>query len=732
MNISSGLLIVLLLIQASLSVYTLEQSKIDLKDFKLTEDQVKKLSGEKLPCENQKTQKLRRQFSGLFPMQLGFYQSCKRNPLMRYVSIGYQNKIKHHEFDLFWGLCVDKNCSEGEIKKVWESGKTRLSDNYDLLVKDPNVDSNWPKIHWFGISFYVFIFLWCSFAIFATYVNQKRKISEKRKKQEELLLNNPTINAALNKMETDQAVGISVVGKETVVGGASVMPGQSIGGSMAVQESVKQSVAGGEPKQEHKKKKNSVPILALFDIKTNLGSLIYPRNISGAVQAFDLIRVFCMIWIVVGHEMAYRMTMTKNIFDKGFLEYSKDSWYFTYNMTAFYAVDLFLFMGGYVAIISQFKTIDSMKPMTPVKGISMYFYLVIKRYFRIIPAYGVMLWFFFTVVKDYLSGPLGVQLGNFYPCTKKGFLESFLLGYHTSTQNRLMCAGWCWYLAVDFQIFVTIPLILIIASLFSRPKKVGFYMVLTLFSLSTIWSFIVIMKDKIMYMTPYDPEKSMANKYYTDSTQRANIYYAGSIFAYLTMGGGKKKKEKKEEGETEPVLTEEEKEKKKHKKGRAIRAIYTKVLLGSFVLILGSSLFLHYFFQWGRKIKSYAEISHACFITFGKLSFVFGFIGFFLALGNLFRGFSTAIASNRLLQLIANVSFSAYLYHFIIILLRTYNQQSISTYTGMDLFKCGLTDLTIALVFATASSVLIELPCSHLWRAYCDGSLVKKIKAIKK
>jgi peptidoglycan/LPS O-acetylase OafA/YrhL len=105
-----------------------------------------------------------------------------------------------------------------------------------------------------------------------------------------------------------------------------------------------------------------------------------------------------------------------------------------------------------------------------------------------------------------------------------------------------------------------------------------------------------------------------------------------------------------------------------------------------------------------------AEFWHMLFILFGKIAFVIGFMATMLPLAARFKGIGNFIAKNRLMQLIGNVSFGGYLYHFTVIQLRINSQNTMPSYVFYDLFGNWFTDIFFTLILATMSTLLIELP----------------------
>lgn len=150
----------------------------------------------------------------------------------------------------------------------------------------------------------------------------------------------------------------------------------------------------------------------------NLRGLIYPMRVNSSVQVFELMRILAFFWVVWGHEFAYRMTVSQNFIDSSFLNYTQNSWGFTFIETGFYAVDIFLFMGGYVGILATSKYINSFQKIHPSKMPAIYGFNILKRYVRIMPAYAVMILYYWKVNTAMSSGPF---ISESHICTPASF-----------------------------------------------------------------------------------------------------------------------------------------------------------------------------------------------------------------------------------------------------------------------------------------------------------------------
>ena len=171
-----------------------------------------------------------------------------------------------------------------------------------------------------------------------------------------------------------------------------------------------------------------------------------------------------MIHIVLFHEFNSKPGLSENVMDPQFLPRLGVSWITTYLYMGYYFVDIFLFMGGYVSIVSQAKSIDSFTKPSLKQSTGLFALSVFKRYVRIAPTFGVMMWFNFKIVRSMIKGPLSAGILPFWKCTNKNLFEALLLILPIRDYNFGVCTRWTWYLSVDFRLFLSATFILIISS----------------------------------------------------------------------------------------------------------------------------------------------------------------------------------------------------------------------------------------------------------------------------
>ena len=99
-------------------------------------------------------------------------------------------------------------------------------------------------------------------------------------------------------------------------------------------------------------------IVDAFDIVNRCKTLTVSKRPSAESAAFDIVRFISMSWVVLSHNYLIRgEARSADLFNPKFMNEIAADWNVTLIATGFYAVDFFLFMGGYVAIISLQKIV---------------------------------------------------------------------------------------------------------------------------------------------------------------------------------------------------------------------------------------------------------------------------------------------------------------------------------------------------------------------------------------
>ncbi|XP_054157680.1 nose resistant to fluoxetine protein 6-like [Oppia nitens] len=202
-------------------------------------------------------------------------------------------------------------------------------------------------------------------------------------------------------------------------------------------------------------------ILLSFSLKTNAKKIFDTNSTDSTIQVFHGIKVLSMLWILIGHSFAFAvqwmtfrnpvtvLKVPQNILSQ-----------LLANGT--FSVDCFLFISGF--LVSYLV----MRNMSRYSGTPNILMLYLNRYLRMTPAMMAVIAFSATLLKYLGSGPQwseSITMFNQW-CQTNWWINSLYLHNFINTNN--MCLSHSWYSAVDMQLYIMSPIILI--PLYLKPK----------------------------------------------------------------------------------------------------------------------------------------------------------------------------------------------------------------------------------------------------------------------
>ena len=316
---------------------------------------------------------------------------------------------------------------------------------------------------------------------------------------------------------------------------------------------------------------------------------------SKQITCFHAMRVLSICWVLLGHQNLFMLGNINNI-----LSYTK----MTKNTgmqivwAGYRAVDTFFFIGGLLlskALLSSDFCIkkrqltnekDFMSQerllweeiklqgliTTIVTFVKKYVMYVIVRIIRIWPGLFMITMFYAGPSKFFVSGPnqSAYSVNYLETCRKRWwwdltFFNNFIeAGAYDETDARTQaCLGQSWYVAVDFQIYLIMPFLILPIKLFKWKQM--YLWLLTL--ISCVIPGVIIIKNHLgpasMFSNPLSDFKDLI---YVKPWARMTPYMVGSLCAVWIIQIEKNKKSGKE-------MMEEF-----YKKYPAIAAMYPRVL----------------------------------------------------------------------------------------------------------------------------------------------------------
>jgi len=434
-------------------------------------------------------------------------------------------------------------------------------------------------------------------------------------------------------------------------------------------------------------------IIKCFDIVKNWTTITRITNNEPNLKVLNGVRVLCMSWVILGHTFFHsKGAYVTNVFEVGdFLTNIN----YSYILSSPFSVDIFLFMGGFLAIYLMVKGIKAFD------GKINLLIIYISRIIRIFPLFFVTLLIFCYVMPLIGEGP---GFYNYYnkvdiDCKNYWYLTLTFVNNFTSVAND--CISHTWYISIDMQFYLLVPFI---ALIYYRKRIAAYLLLLSLFlsSATLILVFAVYYDLSPCYMKFMDSKllKHYFEDYYNVPYTRINPYLIG-IFAGLIYY---------------EYCTEQ----------NTIFVKYAKVLqssltlrYGIYIISLGITIVLllatYYFNKYPYEISSAVEKSY---LMFSRPLFVICFFGLIFP-AMLGKGrVQNALFSCSFYIPLSRISFGAYLLHPCIMIMTSLSEKKGTYFEHYSLLLKFFGYLLLSFVLSFIVSGIYESPAFCLEKEF--------------
>ncbi|XP_063604104.1 nose resistant to fluoxetine protein 6-like [Penaeus indicus] len=225
----------------------------------------------------------------------------------------------------------------------------------------------------------------------------------------------------------------------------------------------------------------AVRFLLPFSAYTNLEKIFHVTTESrpGVITCLHGMRVLSMTWVIYGHQYIFDVFFAVNILH---LEKWTSGLLFQVIFNATVSTDSFFFLSGLLVTYGVLKEIKR----TGKLNLIMYY---VHRLIRLTPPIALVVLFMATLFRFLNRGPLAYMADPYSTMCAENWWKDVLyvdnfLGFDKATNQSLDCLGQCWYTAVDTQLYLVAPLLLLPLALYPAKGKILLFVV-------TLVSFIV-------------------------------------------------------------------------------------------------------------------------------------------------------------------------------------------------------------------------------------------------
>ncbi|XP_034664724.1 nose resistant to fluoxetine protein 6-like [Drosophila subobscura] len=279
---------------------------------------------------------------------------------------------------------------------------------------------------------------------------------------------------------------------------------------------------------------NRVPVaVKIFSARASSRAvfrIVDSKSNPNIISCLDGIRCMSLIWVIFGHEYIFSL-ISPNINNLFVISWAVQP-FSSFILHGFFSVDSFFFIGGLLVAMVALRSMEKSKGKLNVP------LMYLHRFIRIVPILAVAILVYMNLMTLITDGPLASAEYHGKEACEKGWFWTLLFVQNYATNN--ICLDHSWYLAVDMQLYIISPLLLIALYKWGKKAAAGIVVLIVLvscclFATMMVNNFSMLMKNRVK------SEEDGDKKLYFATHTHAAPWLIGFVFGYfLHLNRGKK------------------------------------------------------------------------------------------------------------------------------------------------------------------------------------------------
>ncbi|XP_022209524.2 nose resistant to fluoxetine protein 6-like [Drosophila obscura] len=392
------------------------------------------------------------------------------------------------------------------------------------------------------------------------------------------------------------------------------------------------------------------------------------------ISCLDGIRCMSLIWVVFGHEYGFALA-SPNINSIHMFYWAVEP-FASFVLHGYFSVDSFFFIGGLLVAMVALRSMDKSKGKLNVP------LMYLHRFIRIVPILAVAILVYMNLMTVITDGPLAYGDHLNKAACESGWFWTLLFVQNYATSD--FCLGHSWYLAVDMQLYIISPLLLI--SLYKWGKKAAAgIVVLVLLLSSCLFATMMINNYSMLIKTGFNGEAS--RKLYMATHTHAAPWLIGFLFGYfLHLNRGKRFQ-----------LSQ--------------IAVWSGWVL-SLAMIFTSIFAMYPAAKWRAPLPSILEES--LYYTLTRLAWPLALCWIVFACMQGHGGLANSFLSSPLWQPLSRISYSVYIWHMFVEEANSRISRTNTYYSDYTVMQTFWSDFGFSLLMAYVLYIIIEAPLGGL------------------
>ncbi|XP_039491805.1 nose resistant to fluoxetine protein 6 [Drosophila santomea] len=420
-------------------------------------------------------------------------------------------------------------------------------------------------------------------------------------------------------------------------------------------------------------------IMKVFSARANSRSLfrITTKPNPNVIECLHGLRGMSLIWVCFGHDYIIGITSPNiNLYEV-----------YTWAKTPFtdvikegvFAVDSFFFISGLLVAMVALRSMEKAKGKLNIP------LMYLHRYLRLTPIVAISILLYWKILPYLGDGPL---YGNWnfdsYDRCEGNWYWTLLYIQNYATDSE--CLAHTWYLAIDMQLYIIAPILLIVV--YKWGKKGASAVLLLLLGLAAyLFSIIVINNYSLVGGGggggPDDYSEDL--EHYTHN--RASGWLVGFLFGYFLHTI----------------------------RGKTIKLSRPAVWVGwiTCLALLFTCIFAMYPYGIG-KTNTLSSVSEAFYVSLSRIAWPLGLSWVVFACVQGYGGLANSFLTSPLWQPLSKLSFCVYMGHLLIQNLNGGRTRVNTYFSNYDIMLRFWQDFGFSVLLAYVMYILIEAPCGGL------------------
>lgn len=436
--------------------------------------------------------------------------------------------------------------------------------------------------------------------------------------------------------------------------------------------------------------------LVAFSIRRNFATLMH-RPPSRKYKALDGIRSFSLIGIIVAHSANFTLMVGFTNPNDIYPPHGVSGKYFfiLFIMVWGFAVDSFFFLSGFLSTLVVVRKLD--KGMNVLKLSIMG---ILHRFLRLTPTFGFVIGVFTTMGNSWGQGPFWWQMELLTKKCHEYWWTNLLYinNFHPSVYDQ-QCLPWTWYLANDFQFFVFGVIFMCVTNKIRRCSELLLTVFIIVSVCVTVW---ICIHWNVAALNLTDGGL-MQNKIYDKPYNRVPAYIVGMISVLIFM---RIERNAKQQG---------------LRRGKLRRAMKFKkwfvapiLMVSAIGVLIAIASFLYWDATTPEGVNNWNQTQNVLWLAFTRPAWAMA-IGVMVLLCITGQGgVVNSVLSWWFWVPIAQLTYSAYLIHPIIIRIVYFNRADLFVYNDSILLMNGVAFVGLAYMGAIVLFCTIEMPFGTL------------------